>query len=66
MRSRICFLGATHRIEPYNSPGELLSREGYEVFGRSGSAHNLLGKFNKFFSEKYIRKNNRVKVSIQH
>jgi hypothetical protein len=59
LRSRICFLSATHRIEPYNSPGELLPGEGYEVFGWSGSAHNLLEKNNTFFlSEKFIRQNN--------
>jgi hypothetical protein len=56
LRSRICFLSATHRIEPYNSPGELLPGEGYEVFGWSGSAHNLLGKNDTFCQKNAFKK----------
>jgi hypothetical protein len=61
LKSRICFLGATHRIEPYNSACELLPGEGYEVFGWSGSAHYLLGKNNTFFFRKMHSKKQQSK-----
>jgi hypothetical protein len=64
MRRGICFLSAANRIEPYNTSSELLPGKGYEVFGWSGSAHNLLGKNNTFFQKNAYEKTTEVRKAF--